>query len=108
MSGCQDFPGKLQFIDFILGISIYLIAHFLRTTIFFHTFVIPAGPSIMFDFLLSLHTLTRFSDLQKRSVFFVLPFKKNYFLKIGFYVIAQAGLEFPVNLLPQPPQLLGL
>lgn len=71
MSGCQEFPGKLQFIDFILGISIFLIAHFLRATVFLHTFIIPAGPNIIFNFLLSLRILTRFSDLQKRSGFFV-------------------------------------
>lgn len=74
MSGCQEFPGKLQFIDFILGISIFLIAHFLRATIFLHTFIIPAGPNIMFNFLLSRHVLTRFSDLQKKEVVFVCLF----------------------------------
>lgn len=113
MSGCQEFPGKLQFIDFILGISIFLIAHFLRATIFLHTFIIPAGPNIMFSFLLSLHILTRFSDLQKRSGFclFVvclLVFLKNLFFKMGLCDVSQSGLEFPMSLLPQPPKLRGL
>ena len=111
MSGCQEFPGKLQFIDFILGISIFLIAHFLRATIFLHTFIIPAGPNIMFNFLLSRHVLTRFSDLQKKKWFLfvcLFVFLKKLFFKMGLCDVSQSGLEFPVSLLPQPPKLRGL
>lgn len=93
MSGCQEFPGKLQFIDFILGISISLIAHFLRATIFLHTFIIPTGPNMMFNFLLSLHIFTRFSDLQKRSFFLFCLFKKNNFIRWDFAIYLSLALN---------------